>query len=150
DHQAQEIMPPVFNRLVYPGLLAGLEHRSGELLRDPAQPADQKTTTPGVKPSAVQQLQNFTDTLLSLETNIVRFNSLAPMGRGQGEDMIALAKFLAPQIFADLAGRNSAAMDSVVRASFGTPFDGRPWNEIALARLEALVTDVLRQSMNEE
>jgi type VI secretion system protein ImpL len=152
-NQVQEIMPPVFNRLVYPGLLAELEHRTGDLLRDPAHPAkDQKITmsASGMKLSAVQQLQNFTDALLGLQDNIVRFNRLAPAGHGQGRDMIMLASFLSPQTFADLPGRDRAAMDETIRASSGVPFDGRPWNEPTLARLEALVTDVLRQSMNEE
>lgn len=151
--QVQEIMPPVFNRLVYPGLLTELEHRTGDLLQDPAQPAkDQKitTSTSGVKLNAEQKLQSFTDALLSLQDNIVRFNSLAPAGHGQGSDMIMLARFLSPQTFADLPGRDTAAMDDTIRASSGAAFDGRPWNEPTLARLEALVTDVLRQSMNEE
>ena len=152
-NQVQEIMPPVFNRLVYPGLRAELGHRTCDLLREPAQPAkDQKVTMPatGVESSAVEQLQNFTDALLNLQGNIVRFNSLAPAGHGQGSVMMVLASSLSPQTFADLAKRNTAAMDNIVRASSGAPFDGRPWNGPTLTRLEELGTDVLRQSMNEE
>ena len=153
ENQVRETLPPVFNRLVYPGLLAELEQKTSDLIRDPAQPAEeQKTPIPasGMKPSGGQRLQNFTEALLSLQDNIVRFNSLAPAGRGQGRDMMVLASSLSPQTFADLAVRDTAAMDAIIRASFGTPFDGRPWNQLTMVRLEALVTDVLRQSMNEE
>ncbi|HEY2495493.1 MAG TPA: type VI secretion system protein [Candidatus Angelobacter sp.] len=152
NNQLQQVMPPVFTRLVYPGLLAELEHRTGDLLRDPAQPARDQKITPasGAGPNAGQRLQNFTDALLTLQGNIVRFNSLAPAGRGQGRVMMVLANSLSPQTFADLTKRDTAAMNDIVRASSGALFDGRPWNGPTLAVLEARVTDVLRQSMNEE
>src|SRR5262249_49409942 len=149
DHQVQEIMPQVFNRLVYPGLRAELEQRTGELLRaTQSTPAAAPAPTPQTTASA--RLSAFTDSFLKLESNIVWYNGLAPKGRGQGKDLLALSSSLSPQTFAGLPSRNTSGLDSIVISSSGPPFEGQPWNKPAAAKLEALVTDVLRQSTNEE
>ncbi len=154
DARLQETMPPVFDKLVYPGLRSELEGKTGELLKAPS---TSDVANPSASPeihtppnNASQQLAGFVDELLGLESNILVFNALAPAGAGNGQDMLTLATNLAPPVFAGISRHNSAEMDAVVRSSSGALFDGHPWNAPAIHKLEMLSTGVLRQRMNED
>jgi type VI secretion system protein ImpL len=152
--RVEEIMVPAFNQLVYPGLQTELERATGDLLRGTCDTSSENRTYAMPQPSqganAAQSLSNFTGAFLELEDNIVLYNKLAPSGRGNGNDMMALAGFLSPKTFAGLRSRNTSGLDAIVRSSGGAPLNGCPWNRPAAAKLEMLATDVLRQSVHED
>ncbi|HZD95052.1 MAG TPA: type VI secretion protein IcmF/TssM N-terminal domain-containing protein, partial [Candidatus Sulfotelmatobacter sp.] len=152
--QVADIMTPVFNQIVYPGLRMDLERRTSDLLRLTRHEESGNQTNAAPQPATggntAQSFSSFTDAFLSLEDNIVLYNGMSQTGRGNGKEMMALASSLSPGTFTSLRSRSTSGLNDIVRDSAGTPFDGGPWNKAAANKLEATVTDVLRQSMNEE
>lgn len=149
--KVRAIMPAVFERLVYPGLRSELEGRASDLAMAHAH-AESATSPSAAETDASQRLSSFTDALLNLESQVVLFNSVVPTGGGhaQSQTLLKLAASLSPGTFADLKIRSTSGLDEIVRASSVTPFEVQPWNKPLASRLEALVTDVLRQNGNEE
>jgi type VI secretion system protein ImpL len=166
DLTVRKAMPDVFDKLVYPGLHFELENRADDLLRESSrcqgeQGEEVLPMAPECLPyaTASQQLSAFINGgdspgeygLLSLEDNIALFNRLTPDGAGNGRDIVTLASNLAPMKFADVPHKPGATMDAIVAGSHGVlPLDGGTWKTLAVSRIEAMITQVLRQRMDED
>lgn len=156
-------MPHVFDKLVYEGLRSELKNRANQLPIGPGLcEGNQSVNTvsivlPCLHPAS-RELSAFVNGLntsgghglLSLEDNIVLFNRVALGGSGNGRDLLTLAVNLAPTKFAGFPRKPSATLDAIVAKSHGEPFDGGPFTQQMVSRIEALASDVLRQRLDED
>jgi len=146
DKDVQKTMPPLFEKLVYPGLRSELERKTDALLSTKSN----LTVLEPEAPDAYQALSIFTNEMLRHESNLVLFNNVVPQERGRGQDVLALADYLDPSALRDLPGRGTSALDRVVRGSHGTSLETRRWHKATLDKLEGLIGGVFKQKVKEE
>ena len=151
DPEVRQIMPPVFNQLVYPTMHAGLESRIADLV------------APASSANSPQSLSAFLDALLTLEDHILLYNRLASADKGGSAGLLELAGYLDPHTPAGRAADSSKlatalawldakfvnrvlggdleGLDAIVRISSGPLLNGQPWIEPTTARLAGMIAD---------
>ncbi|HXB21584.1 MAG TPA: type VI secretion protein IcmF/TssM N-terminal domain-containing protein, partial [Candidatus Solibacter sp.] len=107
DERVKQAMVPAFEKLVYTKFRLELLSRRHDLLVEPipvdgiAAPGDAlgpESSITSLKPlqqvPSYQRLRDYTNGLLTLEANIVRYNELATHGKGDPQSLIALESYL--------------------------------------------------------